>query len=58
MSYRQTDIFDFLIDNFTSNINNIEDTRRQREDIKYSFNDIILSAFSVFYFQSKSWLSF
>jgi len=58
MSYKQTNIFDFLIDNFTSNINNIEDTRRQREDIKYSFNDIILSAFSIFYFQSKSWLSF
>jgi len=58
MSYKQTNIFDFLIDNFTLNINNIEDTRRQREDIKYSFNDIILSAFSIFYFQNKSWLSF
>jgi len=58
MNHKQTNIFDSLIDNFTSNINNIEDTRRQREDLKYSFNDIILSAFSIFYFQSKSWLSF
>jgi len=58
MSFKQTNIFDFLIDTFTSNINNIKDTRRQRDDIKYSFKDIILSAFSIFYFQSKSWLSF
>ncbi len=58
MSYRQTNIFNFLIDSFTSNIDNINDTRRQREDIKYSFKDIILSTFSIFYFQNKSWLSF
>ncbi|MEA3499209.1 MAG: transposase [Campylobacterota bacterium] len=58
MSFKQTNIFEFLIDTFTSNIDNIKDTRRQREDIKYSLKDIILSAFSVFYFQSKSWLSF
>ena len=58
MSFKQTNIFDFLIDTFTSNINNIQDMRRQRDDIKYSFKDIILSAFSIFYFQSKSWLSF
>ena len=58
MNYKQTNIFDFLIDSFTTNIDNIEDTRRQRKDIKYSFKDIILSAFSIFYLQSKSWLSF
>jgi len=58
MSFKQTNIFDFLIETFTSNIDNIKDTRRQREDIKYSFKDILLSAFSIFYFQSKSWLSF
>jgi len=58
MSYKQTNIFDFLIDTFISNINNIQDTRRQRSDNKYSLKDIILSAFSIFYFQSKSWLSF
>ncbi len=58
MSYRQTNIFDFLLDTFTENISNIEDTRRQRDDIKYSFKDIILSAFSIFYLQSKSWLNF
>ena len=58
MSYRQTNIFDFMLDTFTTNINNIEDTRRLRSDIKYSFKDILLSAFSIFYFQSKSWLSF
>jgi len=38
MSYRQTNIFDFLLDSFTSNINNIEDSRRQREAMKYSFS--------------------
>ena len=58
MSFKQTNIFEFLVDTFTSNIENIKDTRRQRDDIKYSFKDIILSAFSIFYFQSKSWLSF
>jgi len=58
MSFRQTSIFDFMLDKFTTNIDNIKDTRRQRSDIKYSFKDIILSAFSIFYFQSKSWLSF
>jgi len=58
MSFKQTNIFDFLLDTFTENINNIKDTRRQRDDIKYSFKDIILSAFSIFYLQSKSWLSF
>ena len=51
MSYRQTNIFNFLIDSFTSNIDNINDTRRQREDIKYSFKDIILSTFSIFIFR-------
>ena len=58
MSFKQTNIFDFLIKTFTSNIDDIKDTRRQRDDIKYSLKDIILSAFSIFYFQSKSWLSF
>lgn len=27
---RQTNIFDFLIESFTHNISNIEDTRKQR----------------------------
>jgi hypothetical protein len=58
MSFKQTNIFEFLVDAFSKNIDNIKDTRRQRDDIKYSFKDIILSAFSIFYFQSKSWLSF
>lgn len=58
MSFRQTNIFDFLIETFTSNINNIKDNRRQRSDLKYKFKDILLSAFAVFYFQSNSWLGF
>ncbi len=45
---RQTNIFDSLIESFTSNISNIEDTRKQRTNIIYSLKDIILSAFSVF----------
>lgn len=58
MSFRQTNIFEFLVDTFTSNINNIKDTRRQRSDLKYKFKDILLTAFAVFYFQSNSWLGF
>ena len=55
---RQTNIFDFLIESFTHNISNIEDSRKQRTNLVYSLKDIVLSAFSVFYFQNKSWLSF
>ena len=55
---RQTNIFDFLIESLTHNISNIEDSRKQRTNIIYSLKDIVLSAFSVFYFQNKSWLSF
>ena len=51
MSLRQTNIFDFLMNTLSSNIDNIKDTRRQRSDIKYNLKDIILSAFSIFYFQ-------
>jgi hypothetical protein len=55
---RQANIFDFLIESFTHNISNIEDSRKQRTNLIYSLKDIILSAFSIFYFQNKSWLSF
>ena len=55
---RQTNIFDFLLESFTHNILNIEDSRKQRTNLIYSLKDIILSAFSIFYFQNKSWLSF
>jgi len=55
---KQTNIFDFLIESLTHNISNIEDSRKQRTNLIYSLKDIILSAFSIFYFQNKSWLSF
>ena len=55
---KQTNIFDFLIESLTHNISNIEDNRKQRSNLIYSLKDIILSAFSIFYFQNKSWLSF
>lgn len=55
---KQSNIFDFLIESLTHNISNIEDTRKQRTNLIYSLKDIILSAFSIFYFQNKSWLSF
>ena len=58
MNYKQTNIFDFLVESLTHNISSIEDTRKQRSNIIYSLKDIILSAFSIFYFQNKSWLSF
>jgi len=55
---KQTNIFDFLIATLTHNISNIDDNRKQRSNLVYSLKDIILSAFSIFYFQNKSWLSF
>jgi len=58
MSFKQTNIFDFLVETLSSNCDKIKDTRRQRSDLKYKFKDIILSAFAVFYFQSSSWLGF
>ena len=58
MSFKQTNIFDFLIESLIHNISSIEDKRKQRSNIIYSLKDIILSAFSIFYFQNKSWLSF
>ena len=51
-------IFDKLINIFKKNIADIKDPRRQRSDIQYTFSDIILSSFSIFYFQNSSWLSF
>lgn len=55
---KQTNIFDFLIATLSHNISNIKDSRKQRTNLVYSLKDIILSAFSIFYFQNKSWLSF
>lgn len=55
---KQTNIFDFLIESMSDTIDTIIDSRKQRTNLKYSLNDIVLSAFSVFYFQNKSWLSF
>jgi len=37
---RQTNIFDFLLESFTHNIANIEDTRKQRTNIIYSLLEI------------------
>ena len=48
-------IFDFLIESMSDTIDTIIDTRKQRRNLKYSLDDIVLSAFSVFYFQNKSW---
>lgn len=55
---KQTNIFDFLIESLSDTIHAIVDVRKQRSNLKYSLHDIVLSAFSVFYFQNKSWLSF
>lgn len=51
-------IFESLKNIVIDNIKNIKDTRKQRSDLKYSFKDIILGAFSLFYFQNGSWLQF
>jgi hypothetical protein len=55
---KKASIFDNLVNIFKDNIKNIKDERRQRSDLKYEFTDIILGAFSMFYFQNPSWLSF
>ncbi len=58
MTKNKQSTFDRLIKIFKNNIKTIKDERRQRSNIKYNFNDIILGAFSIFYFQNVSWLSF
>jgi len=58
MTEKKVSIFGKLLDIFKDNIKNIKDTRRQRSDLKYSFNEIILGAFSMLYFQNPSWLNF
>ena len=58
MEKNKLGIFKTLKNILIENIKNIKDTRRQRSDLKYSFKDIILGAFSIFYFQNSSWLQF
>jgi hypothetical protein len=58
MSEERVSIFAKMINIFKDNIKNINDERRQRSDLKYSYTDIILGAFSMLYFQNPSWLSF
>jgi len=58
MIEEKVSIFNKMVNIFTNNIKNIKDTRRQRIDLKYNFNEIILGAFSMLYFQSDSWLGF
>ena len=50
MTKDKRNIFSSLIDIFTNNIKNIKDERKQRSDLQYKFTDIILGAFSIFYF--------
>jgi len=58
MAEEKVSIFGRLLDIFKDNIKNIKDERRQRSDLKYSYTDIILGAFSMLYFQNPSWLSY
>jgi len=51
-------IFNKMLNKFKDSITNINDDRRQRTDLKYSYTDIILGTFSMLYFQNPSWLSF
>lgn len=55
---KKLNIFDFLIKSLANNISNMEDTTKQRSNLIYNLKDIVLSAFSIFYFQNKSYLSF
>lgn len=58
MTEEKVSIFGKMVNIFKDNIKNINDKRRQRSDLKYSFEDIILGAFSMLYFQNDSWLQF
>ena len=58
MTEEKVSIFSKMVGIFKNNIKNIKDNRRKRSDLKYSFNDIILGAFSMLYFQNDSWLQF
>jgi len=58
MQEEKVSIFGKMVNIFKDNIKNIKDERRQRSDLKYSYADIILGAFSMLYFQNSSWLSF
>ena len=49
MKEEKSGIFEKLKSIIVENIKNIKDDRRQRSDLKYSFKDIILGAFSLFY---------
>jgi len=46
MSEEKISIFETMLHIFKSNIKNIPDERRKRSDIKYSYTDIVLGAFS------------
>jgi len=52
MLREKVSIFGKLLDIFKDNIKNIKDTRRQRSDLKYNLDEIILGAFSMLYFQT------
>ena len=58
MIEEKVSIFGKMLNIFKDNIKNIKDERRQRSDLKYSYADIILGAFSMLYFQNPSWLSY
>ena len=58
MTEEKESIFGKLLNIVKNNFDAIEDNRRKRDDLKYKFSDIVLSAFSMFYFQNNSWLGF
>jgi len=52
MAEERVSIFNRIVNVFKDNIKNLKDERRQRSDLKYSYTDIILGAFSMLYFQN------
>ena len=51
-------IFDNMINIFKNNIKMKDERRKRNNEEYYPLRDIIISAFSIFYFQNPSWLSF
>ena len=51
-------IFDNMLNIFKNNIKMKDERRKRNNEEYYPLRDIIISAFSIFYFQNPSWLSF
>ena len=59
MRIKKPKIFEEMRDVLKSEIGKFPDKRRYtKNNVKYNMGDIVMTAFSMFYMQSSSWLSF